>query len=159
MGKAGVGVAAGYAAQEFVKRGVSHGELCIISEEPVAPYKERVLSEGFLLLEAPARLPSFHCCVGSNEERYSQKVTAVNLRDGSKLPADMVVIGIRANTSLFEGTNSRERLEHVDSARKSAMHAVASIMDPEKTGEFDYLSFCCSCIFTLSWQFYGENAG
>lgn len=31
----GGGVAAGYAAHEFVKRGVSHGELCIISEEPV----------------------------------------------------------------------------------------------------------------------------
>lgn len=31
----GGGVAAGYAAHEFVKRGVSHGELCIISEESV----------------------------------------------------------------------------------------------------------------------------
>lgn len=31
----GGGVAAGYAAHEFVKRGVSHGELCIVSEEPV----------------------------------------------------------------------------------------------------------------------------
>lgn len=31
----GGGVAAGYAAHEFVKRGVSHGELCIISEETV----------------------------------------------------------------------------------------------------------------------------
>ena len=31
----GGGVAAGYAALEFVKKGVSHGELCIISDEPV----------------------------------------------------------------------------------------------------------------------------
>lgn len=31
----GGGVAAGYAALEFTKRGISHGELCIISEEPV----------------------------------------------------------------------------------------------------------------------------
>lgn len=31
----GGGVAAGYAALEFVKKGVSHGELCIISEETV----------------------------------------------------------------------------------------------------------------------------
>lgn len=31
----GGGVAAGYAALEFTKRGVSNGELCIISEEPV----------------------------------------------------------------------------------------------------------------------------
>lgn len=31
----GGGVSAGYAALEFVRRGVSEGELCIISEEPV----------------------------------------------------------------------------------------------------------------------------
>ncbi|CAI9111200.1 OLC1v1011370C5 [Oldenlandia corymbosa var. corymbosa] len=124
------------------------------------------------------------------------KVTAVNLRDGSKLPADMVVIGIgiRANTSLFEGQLTLEkggikvngkmqssntsvyavgdvaafpvkvfgetrRLEHVDSARKSARHAVAAIMQPETTGEFDYLPFFYSRVFTLSWQFYGDNVG
>uniref|UniRef100_A0A2P2LBD0 Uncharacterized protein n=1 Tax=Rhizophora mucronata TaxID=61149 RepID=A0A2P2LBD0_RHIMU len=32
----GGGVAAGYAALEFTKRGVSPGELCIICEEPVS---------------------------------------------------------------------------------------------------------------------------
>lgn len=32
----GGGVAAGYAALEFTKRGVPPGELCIISEEPVS---------------------------------------------------------------------------------------------------------------------------
>jgi hypothetical protein len=32
----GGGVAAGYAALEFTKRGVSQGELCIISEESVS---------------------------------------------------------------------------------------------------------------------------
>lgn len=32
----GGGVAAGYAALEFTNRGVSPGELCIISEEPVS---------------------------------------------------------------------------------------------------------------------------
>jgi len=32
----GGGVAAGYAALEFTRRGVSDGELCIISEEPVS---------------------------------------------------------------------------------------------------------------------------
>ncbi|KAI3452443.1 hypothetical protein Pfo_009107 [Paulownia fortunei] len=340
----GGGVAAGYAAHEFVKRGVSHGELCIISDELVAPYERPALSKGYLLPEAPARLPSFHCCVGTNEERlapkwykehgielilgtrvksadvrrktlltatgetisykylivatgarvlkleefgvngsdaanvcylrdladadrlvnvmqsctggnavvigggyigmecaaslvinklnvtmvfpdahcmarlftpkiaryyeefyqskgvkfskgtvltsfdfnYDGKVTAVNLKDGSKLPADMVVIGIgiRPNTSLFEGQLTMEkgesnsvfavgdvaafpvkvvgetrRLEHVDSARKSARHAIAAIMEPEKTGEFDYLPFFYSRVFTLSWQFYGDNAG
>ncbi|XWS44168.1 hypothetical protein CRYUN_Cryun15aG0021200 [Craigia yunnanensis] len=350
----GGGVAAGYAALEFTKRGVPHGELCIISEEPVAPYERPALSKGFLLPESPARLPSFHTCVGANEERLtpkwykehgielvlgtrvksadvrrktlltatgetisyksliiatgaralkleefgvsgseaenvcylrnvadanslvnvmqscaggnavvigggyigmecaaslvinkinvtmvfpevhcmarlftpkissyyedyyqskgvkfikgtvlssfefdsSGKVTAVNLRDGSQLPADMVVvgIGIRPNTSLFEGQLTLEkggikvngklqtsnnsvyavgdvaafpvklfgetrRLEHVDLARKSAKHAVAAILEPEKTGEFDYLPFFYSRVFALSWQFYGDNAG
>ncbi|KAI4348172.1 hypothetical protein L6164_008927 [Bauhinia variegata] len=350
----GGGVAAGYAALEFVKKGVSHGELCIISEEPVAPYERPALSKGFLLPEAPARLPSFHTCVGANEEKLTPKwykehgielvlgtrvksadvrrktlltatgetisykilivatgaralkleefgvnvsdaenvcylrdladanrlvdvmqsctggnavvigggyvgmecaaslvinkinvtmvfpeahcmarlftpkiakyyedyytakgvnfikgtvlssfdfdsngkVTAVNLRDGRKLLVDMVVvgIGIRPNTSLFEGQLTMEkggikvngklqssnssvcaigdvaafpvkvsgeirRLEHVDSARKSAKHAVSAIMDPGKTEEFDYLPFFYSRVFTLSWQFYGDNLG
>lgn len=124
------------------------------------------------------------------------KVTAVILRDGTRLPADMVVvgIGIRANTALFEGqltlekggikVNSRlqtsnssvyavgdvssfpvllfnevRRLEHVDAARKSARHAVAAIMEPDKTGDFDYLPFFYSRAFALSWQFYGDNRG
>nr|AFK37392.1 unknown [Lotus japonicus] len=51
------------------------------------------------------------------------------------------------------------RLEHVDSARKSARHAVSAIMEPEKTGDFDYLPFFYSRVFTLSWQFFGDNAG
>ncbi|KAJ7970829.1 Monodehydroascorbate reductase [Quillaja saponaria] len=350
----GGGVAAGYAALEFTKRGVAHGELCIISEEPVVPYERPALSKGFLLPEAPSRLPSFHTCVGANEESLTPKwykehgielvlgtrvksadlrrktlltatgetisykiliiatgarslkleefgvtgsdaenvcylrdlddanrlvkvmqscsggnaivigggyigmecaasllinkinvtmvfpeahcmarlftpkiatyyedyyiskgvkfikgtvltsfefdsngkVTAVNLKDGEQLPADMVVVGIGIcpNTGLFEGqltldkggikvngllqssNNSvyaigdvaafpvkifgeTRRLEHVDSARKSARHAVAAIMEPSKTGELDYLPFFYSRVFTLSWQFYGDNAG
>ncbi|CAN1732486.1 Monodehydroascorbate reductase 4, peroxisomal [Linum perenne] len=124
------------------------------------------------------------------------QVTAVNLRDGTQLPADMVVvgIGIRPNTSLFEGqltlekggikTNGRmqtsnasvyavgdvatfpvklfgetRRLEHVDCARKSARHAVAAIMEPQKTEDFNYLPFFYSRVFAFSWQFYGDNAG
>ncbi|XP_031265324.1 monodehydroascorbate reductase 4, peroxisomal-like [Pistacia vera] len=350
----GGGVAAGYAALEFTKRGVAPGELCIISQEPVAPYERPALSKGYLLPESAARLPSFHTCVGANEERLTPKwykehgielvlgtrvksadvrrqtlltaagetisykilivatgaralkleefgvsgsdaenvcylrdladanriadvmqssvggnavvigggyigmecaaslvinkinvtmvfpeahcmarlftpkiasyyedyytskgvkfikgtvlssfdidsngkVVAVNLRDGSRLPADMVVvgIGIRPNTSLFEGQLTLEkggikvngrlqssnssiyavgdvaafplkifgeirRLEHVDSARKSARHAVSAIMEPDKTGEFNYLPFFYSRVFALSWQFYGDNAG
>lgn len=124
------------------------------------------------------------------------KVTAVNLRDGTCVPADLVVvgIGIRPHTSLFEGQLSIEkggikvdakmqtsnssvyavgdvaafpvklfgdlrRLEHVDSARKTARHAVAAIMEPAKTHDFDYLPFFYSRVFGLSWQFYGDNAG
>lgn len=124
------------------------------------------------------------------------QVTAVNLRDGNKLPADIVIIGIgiRPNTTLFEGQLTLEkggikvngkmqssnssvyaigdvaafpvkvfgdtrRLEHVDSARKSARHAVAAIMEAENIGELDYLPFFYSRVFTLSWQFYGDNVG
>lgn len=106
----------------------------------------------------------------------------------------VIGIGIRPNTSLFEGQLTMEkggikvngkmqssnssvyaigdvaafpvktvgetrRLEHVDSARKAARHVVSSIMEPEKTGDFDYLPFFYSRVFTLSWQFYGDNAG
>jgi monodehydroascorbate reductase (NADH) len=106
----------------------------------------------------------------------------------------VVGIGIRPNTSLFEGQLTLEkggikvngklqssnssvyavgdvaafpvklfgetrRLEHVDSARKTARHAVAAIMDHEKAIEFDYLPFFYSRVFTMSWQFYGDNEG
>ncbi|KAJ0985855.1 hypothetical protein J5N97_004211 [Dioscorea zingiberensis] len=351
----GGGVAAGYAALEFSRRGIAPGELCIISEETVAPYERPALSKGFLLPEAPARLPVFHTCVGANDERltlnwYKEhgielvlgtrvksadvrrktiitatgetisykiliiatgaralkleefgvkgsdavnvcylrnfsdatrlvsvmqscnggnavvigggyigmecaaalvtnrikvtmvfpeahcmarlftpkiadfyeghyeskgvnfikgtvltsfesdsegKVTAVILRDGTRVPTDMVVvgIGIRANTALFDGqlviekggikVNGRmqtsnssvyavgdvaafpvklfggdiRRLEHVDSARKTAKHAVAAIMTSSKTADFDYLPFFYSRVFSLSWQFYGDNVG
>lgn len=106
----------------------------------------------------------------------------------------VVGIGIRPNTSLFEGqltldkggikvngwmqsSNSSvyavgdvaafpvklfgetRRLEHVDSARKAARHAVSAIMEPSKTSEFDYLPFFYSRVFALSWQFYGDSVG
>jgi monodehydroascorbate reductase (NADH) len=125
------------------------------------------------------------------------QVTAVILKDGKHLPADMVVvgIGIHANTSLFEGQLVMEdsgikvngqmqtsdssvyavgdvaafpiklfdsdvrRLEHVDSARRTARHVVAAILEPLKTKDIDYLPFFYSRVFTLSWQFYGDNVG
>ncbi|KAK1423277.1 hypothetical protein QVD17_18575 [Tagetes erecta] len=350
----GGGVAAGYAALEFTKKGVARGELCVVSDEPVAPYERPALSKGFLLPEGPARLPGFHTCVGANEEkltpnwykehgielmlgtrvisadtrrktlltatgetitykyliiatgaqalkleeigingskaenvcylrdladatklvnmmrmctgvnaivvgggyigmecaaslvmnkinvtivfpgsycmgrlfsskiaRYYEdfyeskgvnfikgtslssfvfnsegKVTGANLKDGRYLHADMVVVGIgaRPNTSLFEGqltfenkgikVNSRlqtsntsvyavgdvasfpvklfgdtRRLEHVDAARKTAKHAVHAIMEPKTVSDIDYLPFFYSRVFSLSWQFYGDNVG
>eukprot|EP01018_Ginkgo_biloba_P031075 Gb_37224 [translate_table: standard] len=350
----GGGVSSGYAALEFVKHGINQGELCIISEESVAPYERPALSKGFLLPEGAARLPSFHTCVGMNEERMTPKwykehgielvlgtrvksadvrrktlltasgetityktliiatgarvlkleefgitgseaqnicylrdmndasklvnvmasctgkkavvigggyigmecaaslvtnkihvtmvfpeqhcmarlftpkiaafyesyymnkgvqfikgtvmssfesdaqgkVVAVILKDGTRLSTDMVVvgIGIRANTMLFEEQLTLEkggikvngkmqtsnssayavgdvaafpvklsgeirRLEHVDFARKSAKHVVNAIMDPDKTHDYDYLPYFYSRVFTLSWQFYGDNVG
>ena len=47
----------------------------------------------------------------------------------------------------------------MDSARQSARYVVAAIMEPGKTEEFDYLPFFYSRVFTLSWQFYGDNVG
>ncbi|MCO5551311.1 hypothetical protein L7F22_004811 [Adiantum nelumboides] len=348
------GVAAGYAALEFVKHGIPHGDLCIISEEAVAPYERPALSKGCLLPEDAATLPSFHTCVGIGAERQTpkwykdhgvelvlgtriklvdvkrrtllsaagetitykiliiatgarvlrleefgvtgadannicylrnledanklvqvmasykagmavvigggyigmecaaalvsnnirvtmvfpeqhcmarlftpeiatfyedyytkrgvqflkgtvmaafesnekKKVTAVVLKDGKRVEADIVVvgIGIRPHIGLFEGQLTLEkggikvngkmqtsiasvyavgdvvtfplksyrdmrRLEHVDHARKSAAHAVQAIMFPEKVHEYDYLPYFYSRVFTLSWQFYGDNVG
>eukprot|EP00250_Pteridium_aquilinum_P002593 c12815_g2_i1 orf=236-1078(+) len=69
----GGGVAAGYAALEFVKHGIHHGDLCIISEEAVAPYERPALSKGCLFAEGAATLPSFHTCVGIGAERQTPK--------------------------------------------------------------------------------------
>eukprot|EP00252_Welwitschia_mirabilis_P014249 TRINITY_DN31349_c0_g1_i1.p1 TRINITY_DN31349_c0_g1~~TRINITY_DN31349_c0_g1_i1.p1 ORF type:complete len:435 (-),score=121.38 TRINITY_DN31349_c0_g1_i1:287-1591(-) len=65
----GGGVAAGYAAREFVKLGLQPGQLAIISKEAVAPYERPALSKGYLFPEGAARLPGFHVCVGSGGER------------------------------------------------------------------------------------------
>ncbi|XP_078152758.1 monodehydroascorbate reductase 3, cytosolic isoform X1 [Carex rostrata] len=65
----GGGVAAGYAAQEFAKQGINPGELAIISKEAVAPYERPALSKAYLFPQGAARLPGFHCCVGSGGER------------------------------------------------------------------------------------------
>ncbi|KAK6128328.1 hypothetical protein DH2020_037933 [Rehmannia glutinosa] len=284
----GGGVAAGYAAHEFVKRGVAHGELCIISEEPVAPYERPALSKGYLLPEgielilgtrvksADVRRKTLLTATGETisykylivatgaralklEEFGVNGLDAPNvcyLRDladadrlvdvmqscsggnavvigggyiGMECAASLVINKLNAtmvfpeaqcskslllifemganflltwlwwvlefvqtqvysrpinhgeggikvngkmqssNTSVYaigdvaafpvKIVGETRRLEHVDSARKSARHAVAAIMEPEKTGEFDYLPFFYSRVFTLSWQFYGDNAG
>ncbi|KAL0910677.1 hypothetical protein M5K25_018754 [Dendrobium thyrsiflorum] len=65
----GGGVAAGYAAREFVKQGLKPGELAIISKEAVAPYERPALSKAYLFPQGAARLPGFHVCVGSGGER------------------------------------------------------------------------------------------
>eukprot|EP01023_Acetabularia_acetabulum_P041787 TRINITY_DN4094_c0_g1_i2.p1 TRINITY_DN4094_c0_g1~~TRINITY_DN4094_c0_g1_i2.p1 ORF type:complete len:641 (+),score=95.67 TRINITY_DN4094_c0_g1_i2:745-2667(+) len=74
----GGGNAAGYAARQFLAKGVKPGELCIISEEPYAAYERPALSKAYLFPNKPARLPGFHTCVGGGGERqtpewYTQK--------------------------------------------------------------------------------------
>ncbi|KAH7276413.1 hypothetical protein KP509_39G006100 [Ceratopteris richardii] len=130
------------------------------------------------------------------ESDENKNVTAVVLKDGTHIKADMVVvgIGIRPNISLFEGQLALEkggikvngkmqtsnasvyavgdvvtfplksyrdmrRLEHVDHARKSAAHAVQAILSSDKVKDYDYLPYFYSRVFTLSWQFYGDNIG
>uniref|UniRef100_A0A1J3C9Y2 monodehydroascorbate reductase (NADH) n=1 Tax=Noccaea caerulescens TaxID=107243 RepID=A0A1J3C9Y2_NOCCA len=65
----GGGVAAGYAAKEFVKQGVNPGELAIISKELVPPYERPALSKGYINLENKATLPGFYVCGGTGGER------------------------------------------------------------------------------------------
>ena len=50
------------------------------------------------------------------------------------------------------------RQEHVVNCRMSAAHAMSSAMG-EKVGEYEYLPFFYSRVFTLSWQFYGSSNG
>lgn len=44
----GGGLTAGYAAREFVEKGISRGELCILSAEDTLPYERPPLSKDFL---------------------------------------------------------------------------------------------------------------
>ncbi|KAF0934904.1 hypothetical protein E2562_028900 [Oryza meyeriana var. granulata] len=70
----GGGVAAGYAALEFVRRNAaSSQELCIISDEHFAPYERPALSKGYLLPRGAQRLPAFHTCVGSSDELLTEE--------------------------------------------------------------------------------------
>nr|XP_027124414.1 monodehydroascorbate reductase 4, peroxisomal-like [Coffea arabica] len=51
------------------------------------------------------------------------------------------------------------RLEHVDSARKSARHAVAAIMEPEKTGEVIHFGDFSGKTFGAYWINKGHLVG
>ncbi|CDF39889.1 unnamed protein product [Chondrus crispus] len=83
----GAGNAAGYAAAQFVNSGES--DVCLIGEEPVAPYERPALSKA-VLMKAAVRLPGFHTCVGGGGDRqapewYAEK--GVKLMLGSKVSA------------------------------------------------------------------------
>lgn len=45
----GGGVAAGYAAQEFVEQGINPGQLCIVTADAMIPYDRPPLSKGFMV--------------------------------------------------------------------------------------------------------------
>ncbi|CAD7694750.1 unnamed protein product [Ostreobium quekettii] len=72
---------------------------------------------------------------------------------------DVYAVGDVAAFPLLRYGGYIQRQEHVTNARASAIHAVAAIMDPENTGDYDYLPFYYSRFFSLSWQFFGLNRG
>lgn len=51
----------------------------------------------------------------------------------------------------------KERMEHVQNARETGMHAVKAIKG--STEEYDYLPYFYSRVFDRSWQFFGDNVG
>jgi len=53
---------------------------------------------------------------------------------------------------------SMTRMEHVQNARETAAHAVASILGTA-AGDYDYTPYFYSRVFGLGWKFYGRNAG
>lgn len=68
----GGGVCAGYLCRELVKNDVASGEVAIMAAEDVPPYERPALTKAFLHhpgAKVRARLPGFHCCVGSGGER------------------------------------------------------------------------------------------
>ncbi|KAK9917100.1 hypothetical protein WJX75_000871 [Coccomyxa subellipsoidea] len=67
----GGGNSSGYAAREFVQRGVGKGELAIITEEPYVAYERPALSKAYLFPEGAARLPGFHATVGGGGEKQT----------------------------------------------------------------------------------------
>eukprot|EP01024_Parvocaulis_polyphysoides_P021359 TRINITY_DN2010_c0_g1_i2.p1 TRINITY_DN2010_c0_g1~~TRINITY_DN2010_c0_g1_i2.p1 ORF type:complete len:496 (-),score=68.90 TRINITY_DN2010_c0_g1_i2:157-1548(-) len=68
----GGGNSAGYAAREFVVKGIKRGELCIITEEAHVAYERPALSKAYLFPENAVRLPAFHTTVGGGGERQTQ---------------------------------------------------------------------------------------
>jgi monodehydroascorbate reductase (NADH) len=86
----GGGVAAGYAAWEFQKRGGKKGELSIISEEPVVSYERPALSKAYLFPKDAARLPGFHTTVGGGGQKQEPswyKENGIEFRTNTKVTA------------------------------------------------------------------------
>eukprot|EP00736_Rhodelphis_marinus_P010533 Rmarinus@m.4089 len=67
----GGGIAAGYAADQFVKSGLKPGSLCLISNEKVPPYERPALTKGYLV--SSIRLPTFYTCAGAGGERHAEE--------------------------------------------------------------------------------------
>mmetsp|Transcript_9943 Transcript_9943/g.26470 ORF Transcript_9943/g.26470 Transcript_9943/m.26470 type:complete len:511 (+) Transcript_9943:135-1667(+) len=102
----GGGVAAGYAAKEFVERGVSPDSVLIVSRETVAPYERPALSKAFLFKDPPVRLPGFHTCVGGGGERqapewYDEKGIKLALGESvEKLDAQSKTITLKSGATV-----------------------------------------------------------
>lgn len=108
----GAGNSAGYAARQFIDLGIESNSLCVIGDEPVAPYERPALSKA-VIMNKDVRLPGFHTCVGGGGDkqppdwyesngialRLSEKVESIDaksktatLSDGSTVTAKDAMI-------------------------------------------------------------------
>uniref|UniRef100_A0A7S3EJM8 monodehydroascorbate reductase (NADH) n=1 Tax=Rhodosorus marinus TaxID=101924 RepID=A0A7S3EJM8_9RHOD len=71
---------------------------------------------------------------------------------------DVYAIGDIATFPLKMYDGKLTRMEHVAHARQSAAHVVDALFN-SATPEYDYLPYFYSRVFSLSWQFFGENTG
>ncbi|CAL8465067.1 g4602 [Coccomyxa elongata] len=114
----GGGNASGYAAREFVQRGVGKGELAIITEEPYVAYERPALSKAYLFPESPARLPGFHATVGGGGDKqppewYDEK--GIDYKTSTKITS--VDVAAKKLTSEIGDTISYEKLIVATGAR------------------------------------------
>ncbi|CAD7694752.1 unnamed protein product, partial [Ostreobium quekettii] len=141
----GGGVASGYAAREFVRRGLGPGELCIITSENAVAYERPALSKEFLKPGGQRRLEDFCTCVRVGweaqdaawyEERgvqYFRGVAAVGVDvAGRKLSlegGEEVTYG-----KLLVATGSRAALlaeQNTPGAELGGIHYIRSVEDAE----------------------------
>ncbi|KAK9843571.1 hypothetical protein WJX84_001392 [Apatococcus fuscideae] len=72
---------------------------------------------------------------------------------------DVYAAGDIAAFPLKRSGGSLTRMEHVSHARLSAAVAMAEMLKPGSTHEYDYLPYFYSRIFDLHWEFYGSLEG
>ncbi len=129
----GGGVAAGYAAQEFVAQGIAPHELCIVSADERLPYDRPSLSKGYLagkksrdkILINP---PDFYETNGI-DVRLETQIRAVDLgrrrlyaQDGADIEFDKLLIA----------TGSRVRTLNVPGADLAGVHYLRSNADADR---------------------------
>ena len=138
----GGGVAAGYLVRELADAGLARGRVCVVSEEPVAPYERPALSKAVLAPKG-ARLPAFHTCVGTGApaqgpEWYAAQgvelllSTRASLVDANKKWVVLDDGGLVTYDKLFVATGCRPRALGVPGEGSlRGVHAVKSVQDTD----------------------------